>query len=93
MRKAKHASEVSELEQIPNVGASIAKDLRAIGILKPTQLKGQDGIALYYKLEKVMGQRHDPCVADTMMAAVDFMNGGTPKPWWKYTKTRKTLIK
>jgi hypothetical protein len=93
MKKAKHASEASRLEQIPNVGVSIAKDLRAIGISKPTQLKGQDGIALYYKLEEVMGQRHDPCVADTMMAAVDFMNGGKPKPWWKYTKTRKTLIK
>lgn len=93
MKKAKHALEASHLEQIPNVGSSIAKDLRAIGISKPAQLKGQDGIVLYNKLEKVMGQRHDPCVADTMMAAVDFMNGGKPKPWWKYTKTRKTLIK
>lgn len=85
MKKAKHASEVSRLEHIPNIGISIAKDLRNIGITKPAQLKGKDGIKLYHKLEKTMGVRHDPCVADTMMAAVDFMEGGKAQPWWNFT--------
>lgn len=90
--KAKTASEALTLEQIPNVGISIAQDLRNIGITKPSQLKNQDGIKLYRKLEKIMGQRHDPCVADTMMAAVDFMNGGKAQPWWKFTAKRKKLM-
>lgn len=91
--KVKHASEAVLLEQIPNIGKSIAQDLRNIGITKPAQLKNKDGIKLYRKLEKTMGQRHDPCVADTLMAAIDFMNGGKAQPWWNFTAKRKALIK
>ena len=91
--KAKHASEAAILEQIPNIGKAVAKDLRNIGITKPTHLKGKNGIALYHKLNKVTGTRHDPCMADTFMAAVDFMNGGKAMPWWKFTAKRKVLLK
>jgi predicted NAD-dependent protein-ADP-ribosyltransferase YbiA (DUF1768 family) len=80
------------LEQIPNIGKSIADDLRLIGIREPAQLKGQDGLALYERLNRRTGVRHDPCVADTFMAAVAFMNGGKPTPWWKFTAKRKTLL-
>ena len=91
--KAKKASEASRLEQIPNVGKAVAGDLRAIGIQKPSDLKGKDGIALYRKLNQKTGVCHDPCMADTFMAAVDFMNGGKPKPWWSFTAKRKVLLK
>lgn len=91
--KAKNASSAKTLEMIPNVGKAVAEDLRNIGITKPEQLKGKDGIALYKKLNKVTGVRHDPCMADTLMAAVDFMNGGKSKPWWKFTPLRKQLLK
>ncbi len=90
--KAKSAEEAKRLEQIPNIGRAIAEDLRKIGITRPDQLKGKDGIALYEKLNKATGTRHDPCVADTFLAAVDFMNGGRAKPWWKFTEKRKSLI-
>ena len=90
--KAKKATEATTLEQIPNIGKSIANDLRSIGIIRPDQLKGNDGIKLYLKLNKTTGVWHDPCVADTFMAAVDFMNGGKSQPWWKFTAKRKTLI-
>lgn len=80
--KAKRASEAATLEQIPNVGKAVAQDLRNIGITRPDQLKGKDGLKLYHKLNKVTGVRHDPCMADTLMATVDFMNGGKPKSWW-----------
>lgn len=91
--KAKRASEAATLEQIPNVGKAVAEDLRNIGITRPDQLKGKDGLKLYQKLNKVIGVRHDPCMADTLMAAVDFMNGGKPKPWWEFTAKRKTLLR
>ena len=91
--KAKQASDAYKLEDIPNIGASLAGDLRAIGITRPSQLKGKDGLRLYAKLNQVTGSRHDPCVADTFLAAVDFMNGGAPKPWWAFTHKRKQLLK
>ncbi|HPI40237.1 MAG TPA: helix-hairpin-helix domain-containing protein [Pseudobdellovibrionaceae bacterium] len=91
--KAKQSSEAAALEQIPNVGKAVARDLRSIGINRPDQLKGKNGLNLYHKLNKTTGVRHDPCMADTLMAAVDFMNGGKSKPWWEFTAKRKTLLK
>lgn len=91
--KAKRANEATKLEEIPNIGPRIAQDLRKIGIKVPRDLAGKDGIDLYLKLIKVTGQRHDPCVADTFMAAVDFMNGGKVKTWWQFTKKRKEIFK
>ena len=91
--KAKKAAEAAKLEDIPNVGKAVAQDLRDIGIQRPQQLKGKDGIKLYHKLNRVTGLRHDRCMADTFMAAVDFMNGGPSRPWWDFTEKRKTLLK
>lgn len=91
--KAKHFREATTLEQIPNIGKAVAKDLRLLGITKPAQLKNKDGIKLYKKLNHLTGQTHDPCMADTFMAAVDFMNGGRAKPWWSFTVKRKKLLR
>lgn len=74
--KAKTAKDAVRLDQIPNIGKAMVQDFRLLGITKPADLKGKDGIALYKKLNKLTRQTHDPCVADTFMAAVDFMNGG-----------------
>ncbi len=90
--KAKKASEALKLEDIPNIGKAVAADLRLIGIERPDQLKNKDGIELYHKLNKKTGVRHDPCMADTFMAAVDFMNGGRSRPWWDFTDKRKKLL-
>lgn len=91
--KARQPRDAHKLEDIPNIGGSLAASLRVIGITHPAQLKGKDGLWLYAKLNKASGARHDPCVADTFLAAVDFMNGGTPKPWWAFTHKRKQLLK
>jgi hypothetical protein len=91
--KAKTDSEAQTLEQIPNVGIAVAKDLRKLGILRPEQLIDRDALELYHKLNRFTGVRHDPCMADTFMAIVDFMNGGKAKPWWEFTTLRKSLLK
>ncbi len=91
--KAKTASQAHTLEQIPNIGKSIANDLRGIGIRQPKQLEGKNGLTLYRKLNTATGVRHDPCVVDAFMAAIDFMNGGKSKPWWNFTAKRKALLK
>ncbi len=80
---------LTQLEQIPNIGPSIAADLRRIGIRKPSDLRGQQALALYEQLCEVDRQRHDPCLLDVFMSAVDFVHGKPARPWWTYTPKRK----
>ena len=89
LTKARAADECSELEQLPNIGPSMAADLRAIGIARPQALIGQDALGLYHALCRHTGRRQDPCVLDTFMAITDFMSGAAPAPWWHYTPRRK----
>lgn len=77
------------LEQLPNIGPSIAGDLRSLGIRHPRELAGRDAFALYQALCRQTGKRQDPCVLDTFLAATDFMRGAAPRPWWDYTAERK----
>ena len=90
--KAASAAECTTLEQLPNVGPSLAADLRSIGIRAPQDLRGKDAFVLYQRLCAVTGQRQDPCVLDTFMAATDFMAGAPAAPWWTYTAQRKALF-
>jgi hypothetical protein len=88
-RKARSATECETLEQLPNIGPSIASDLRLIGVVHPRELADKDALALYHQLCAATGKRQDPCVLDTFMAATDFMRGAEPRPWWAYTAERK----
>ena len=81
--------EIASLEDVSNIGPAIAADLRQLGIKTPTDLQGRDPYAMYDDLCRITGQRHDPCLLDTFIAAVRFMEGGPKKPWWKYTAERK----
>jgi hypothetical protein len=83
---------ITELQQIPNVGPAIAKDLRLIGTASPSDLVGKDPYALYDDLCRVTGVRQDPCVLDVFISAVRFMAGEPAKPWWKYTPERKRTL-
>jgi hypothetical protein len=78
--KAVSAADCKALEQLPNIGPSLAADLRLIGIREPRELRGKDAIVLYQKLCAATGQRQDPCVLDTFMAATDFMRGAPAAP-------------
>ena len=90
--KAESADACLRLEQLPNIGPSIAADLRSIGIERPCDLRGQDAFALYRRLCDATGQRQDPCVLDTFLAATDFMRGAPAAPWWTYTAARKAAF-
>jgi len=83
---------MTRLEDLPNIGKAIAADLRAIGVRTPTQLAGKDPYALYAKLNRVTGTRHDPCVLDTFIAVVRFVDGGPTRPWWSFTAERKRAL-
>ncbi|MDE1947755.1 MAG: helix-hairpin-helix domain-containing protein [Burkholderiales bacterium] len=87
--KARHADECEDLEQLPNIGPTIAADLRRIGVAHPRELVERDAFSLYRALCEASGRRQDPCVLDTFLAAADFMRGAEPRPWWTYTAQRK----
>lgn len=89
-RKARN--DVARLEDIPNIGPSIADNLRLIGVKHPKDLPGRDPIKLYDALCRKTGQRQDPCVLDVFIAAVRYMEGEPKKPWWKYTAERKRQL-
>src|SRR3954464_14351967 len=88
-RPANHRAEVARLEEIPHVGTAVAADLRQLGVTSPAGLPGRDPYALYDDLCRITGHRHDPCVLDTFIAAIRFMEGAPKRPWWKYTAERK----
>lgn len=89
MPKASHISQAKVLTDIPNIGKSIAQDLRTLGVHTPADVAAMDPIATYEALRTPTGRRHDPCVLDTFLAAKDFMNGGPAQPWWYFTAQRK----
>ncbi len=92
MGKARHATAAMRLEDIPNIGPSIADDLRALDIYEPAQLVGKDPYQLYQRMAEITGVVHDPCLCDTFIAAVRFMEGGPSRPWWYYTNERKAKL-
>lgn len=86
------ARDLATLEDIPNVGPSLARSLRDAGIRSPGALKGKDPYQLYDRLCKRTGTRHDPCVLDTFISAVRYMEGAPIRPWWHYTQERKARL-
>ena len=81
MKKATHETDrrtLIDFQQIINVGPATEGDFRLLGLEKPQQLIGKDPWRLYRKLCLRTKQQHDPCVLDVFMAAIDFMEGGSP---------------
>jgi hypothetical protein len=91
-RLAKSRESVVRFEQIPNVGPRIADDFRRLRVGHPHHLAGRDPYALYEQLNDLTGVRQDPCVLDTFIAAVRYMEGAPKRPWWKYTPERKRRL-
>ncbi|MDO9209048.1 MAG: helix-hairpin-helix domain-containing protein [Sulfuricurvum sp.] len=80
---------VSKLTDLPNIGKTVAADLKSIGIVTPEQLAGQDPYELYVRFCEAFGEVQDPCMLDVLMSITDFMDGGEPRVWWDYTAERK----
>ncbi len=87
--KARTAADAIRFEDIPNIGPAMAGDFVLLGIASPAALAGRDPYELYDELCERTGARHDPCVIDTFISAVRFMEGAPPHPWWYYTAERK----
>lgn len=88
--KAATAADARMLTHILNIGPAMLADFQKLGITKPAQLVGKDPFQLYTRLCELTGVRHDPCVLDTFISAVRFMEGAPALPWWHYTQERKS---
>jgi len=82
---------VTRLTDLPNIGSAMAGDLLLLGIRSPNQLVGLDPLKLYQSLCRKTGVRQDPCVLDTFISVIRFMDGDVPRPWWAYSEERKQL--
>jgi hypothetical protein len=84
----KHAAALRELQVIPGIGPSLARDLVSLGIHRVADLKGRDPERLYRRLEKLAGTRMDPCVLYTFRCAVYYASNSRHKPrllkWWNW---------
>ncbi len=78
-----------DLRALPNIGPKIARKLVRLGIESVEDLRGQDPAFLFERLCDQDGRRHDPCLLDTFVAAVDFADGAPARPWWYYSRLRK----
>lgn len=100
--KATHQTDrrsISRLDEIVNIGPATADLLTRMGYKHPQDLLIVDGdrqqsppqlaIELYRAACRLDRKFYDPCVLDVFAAAVDYMNGSPPLPWWKYTAQRK----
>jgi len=77
-----------ELQSLPGVGPSIARDLRDLGISTVAALRRRDPRRLYDSLSRLRGVRQDPCILYTFRCAV--YAARTPRPraelckWWNW---------
>lgn len=86
-------STATRLEDLPNIGKSIANDLRSLGIHTPGELASRIPLDVFLELGAVMGKRHDPCVFYTLLAAEHFLKSSEPLPWWHFTAEGKRILR
>ena len=91
MRKGR-TTRTSDLLELANVGPAIAGHLGKAGVTRTSQLVGRDPVEIYEQMCEADGRRHDPCLLDTVMSAVDQANGNPARPWWEYTAERKRML-
>jgi hypothetical protein len=83
---------LERLEDLPNIGPAIARDLRLLSINLPQDLLGRDPFEMHARLCHLTGQQHDPCLLDVFISVVRFMAGEPPRAWWEFTAERKRIL-
>jgi hypothetical protein len=83
-----------ELQAIPGVGPSIARDLRALGIRRVADLRGRDPERLYARSNALAGVQQDRCLLYVFRCAVYFASTARPHPsklkWWNWKDRRES---
>jgi len=81
------------LKDLKNVGKATLRDLHMLNIHSVEDLIHRDATQLFEQLERLTGQRHDPCMWDVFAAIIHEAKTGEPTSWWAWTAQRKDLQK
>ena len=86
-------SSIRRLQDLISVGPAMLHDFDLLRIRSVAQLAKQNPRRMYTRLERLTGQRQDPCVLDVFEAAVaQARNPRLPAErcqWWYWSKKRK----
>jgi len=95
MAKAKPSQAPEELQNIPGVGPSLAKDLTDLGFYRVPQLCGSDPEQMYQKLCALRGEHIDRCVLYVFRCAVYYASNSVHDPellkWWNWKDARNAI--
>jgi nucleotidyltransferase/DNA polymerase involved in DNA repair len=76
-----------ELQSLPGIGPSLARDLRDLGVRRVADLKRRDPERMFARLERLRG-RQDPCVLYAFRCAAYAARTARPKAdllkWWNW---------
>ena len=79
---------LQDLQRIPGVGPSLARDLWELGYQSVASLANQDAEEMYTALEELRGQPMDRCVLYAFRCAVYFASTDEHDPallkWWNW---------
>jgi pathogenicity locus Cdd1 protein len=82
-----------ELAGLISIGPAMLRDFELLRIRSVAQLARQSPQRMYTRLNRVSGQRQDPCVLDVFRAAVaQARNPRLPAEqcqWWYWSRKRK----
>jgi len=77
-----------DLQILPGIGPSLARDLRALGVRRVADLERRDPERLYARLNRLRGRRQDPCVLYAFRCAAYAARTSRPRPellkWWTW---------
>jgi Pathogenicity locus len=83
-----------QLGELISIGPAMLRDFAELRIRSVAQLARQNPKTMYERLNRLRGQRQDPCVLDTFCAAVaQAKNPRLPAEkcqWWYWSRKRKT---
>ena len=82
-----------QLGELISIGPAMLRDFGELKIRSVAQLAQQNPKRMYERLNRLRGQRQDPCVLDTFCAAVaQAKNPRLPAEkcqWWYWSRKRK----
>lgn len=85
-----------ELQRIPGVGPSIARDLRDLGIRRVNDLTKRNPEEMYESLCGLRRTRMDRCVLYVFRCAVYYAGNSEHNPellkWWNWTDDRRPAV-
>jgi hypothetical protein len=77
-----------DLQTLPGIGPSMARDLRDLGFQSPSELRNQDPEKMYSDLCELRGQSLDRCVLYVFRCAVYAATSDQSDPellkWWNW---------